>query len=406
MTLVNIDPDRLLTDLYTLRQFGGQGTGVVRPSLSPEDLAARQWLVRRMGDAGLAAQLDGVGNAIGRSPHQGPGLLVGSHSDSQPTGGWLDGALGTIYGLEVARACVEANDPRLAVDAVAWIDEEGTFGSCLGSRSFCGLVSDEEIKAAQNSDGLTITDAWTAAGLDGVAASPEPGRYRGYVEAHIEQGANLEREGNRIGVVTGIVGSRTYRITFSGQQNHAGTTPMPLRRDAGMGLIQFAHEIDARFGSMAGDSTVWTVGHVGFDPGAASIIAGKAKMSLQFRDSNPEILARFEQALQALVDETNDAGVVGVETVMTGAPVEPTAMDEQFQQHIADAAESQVAGQWVRMPSAAVHDAMFLAQVMPAAMLFVPSIGGISHDFTENTSDDDIVTGCQVLAEAIERILT
>ena len=405
MSKVNIDPDRLLADLYKLRQFGAKGTGVMRPSLSNEDLAAREWLVNRMNEAGLTSRIDGVGNVIGRSPHQGPALLVGSHSDSQPTGGWLDGAMGAIFGLEVARACVEAGDPKLAVDAVAWIDEEGTFGSCIGSRSFCGLVSDDEIQAARNAEGLAITDAWASAGLSGVADTPEPGRYRGYIEAHIEQGANLEREGNRIGVVTGIVGSRTYQVSFGGQQNHAGTTPMPLRRDAGMGLIRFAHELDARFESLAAPSTVWTIGQATFTPGAPSIIAGKAEMSLQFRDPNPEILSQFEQTVDNLVKETNEAGVVTVDIVMAGARVEPTAMDEGLQQNIADAAQSKVPGQWVRMPSAAVHDAMFLAQIMPSAMLFVPSIGGISHDFAENTSDEDIVTGCQVLAAAIERTL-
>ena len=148
-----INPDRLLADLRHLRTFGAEGNGVVRTSFSDVDMQAREWLRERMAEAGLAASIDGVGNVIGRSPNPGPALLVGSHSDTQPRGGWLDGALGVIYGLEVARALAESDQTRdLAVDAVSWIDEEGTYYGCLGSRSFCGVldpdVEDEHSSAA------------------------------------------------------------------------------------------------------------------------------------------------------------------------------------------------------------------------------------------------------------------
>ena len=404
--MLTIDGDRLLDDLYTLRSFGSSGTGVVRPSLTPVDLEARRWLRDRMAAAGLDATIDGVGNVFGRSPHPGPALLVGSHSDTQPTGGWLDGALGVIYGLEVARAC--AQHPRaaeLAVDAVAWVDEESHFVSCLGSRSFCGLVEEHEIADAVDPAGRTLLGAWADAGLDGTPARRDPDRHLGYLEAHIEQGANLEREGNRIGVVTAIVGSRTYRVRFTGQQNHAGTTPMPLRRDAGRALIRFADEIDRRFAAVAGERTVWTVGRVTFHPGAASIIPGGAEMVLQFRDPDPERLATFEAELATLLDETNRAGPVEVSAELDGR-AQPAAMDPSLAEHLAGAAESLAPGGWTRMPSAAIHDAMFVSRVMPSAMLFVPSIGGISHDFAENTSDEDIVLGCQVLAAAVESILS
>ena len=245
----SINPARLMAELKHLRTFGAEGTGVVRPSLSPVDMASRRWLHERMIEAGLDACIDGVGNVIGHSRNPGKALLVGSHSDTQPRGGWLDGALGVIYGLEIVRAFAE--DPatlQFAVDAVAWIDEEGTYLGCLGSRSFCGVLTTEAIESAANADGYRLTEAITAAAVDGVPpARLEPARYVGYLEAHIEQGPYLEAADHKIGVVTSIVGIRGCRIQFRGQQNHAGTTPMPNRKDAGVGLIDFAYKLRPAF---------------------------------------------------------------------------------------------------------------------------------------------------------------
>lgn len=402
-----INPDRLLADLRTLRSFGSQGNGVVRPSLSPTDMDARRWLCERLQEAGLDARIDGVGNVLGRSRNAGKALLIGSHSDTQPSGGWLDGALGVIYALEVARACAEdAHTRNLAIDPVAWIDEESTFLSCLGSRAYCGMVTPKEIAAARNRQGVALTDAWRDAGLDGVSAQPEPDRYLGYLEAHIEQGAYLENDGQQIGVVTAIVGSRNYTVRFQGQQNHAGTTPMPVRKDAGMALIDFAYHINQAFQAITGPRTVWTIGRVEFNPGASSIIPGRAEMHLQFRDPESSRLEAFEAKTHELIAEANRKGPASVTIEPAGNPVQPADMDPGFQQHIANAAEQHAPGKWNHMPSAAIHDAMFLAQIMPAGMLFVPSIGGISHDFAEDTSDADIVRGCQVMATAVASILT
>jgi beta-ureidopropionase / N-carbamoyl-L-amino-acid hydrolase len=402
-----INPDRLLADLNTLRSFGSHGKGVVRPSLSPVDMDARRWLCSRMQEAGLEARIDGVGNVVGRSRNAGKALLIGSHSDTQPTGGWLDGALGVIYALEVARACAEDEQTRhIPIDTVAWIDEEGTYTSCLGSRSYCGLVTAEEIATAHNRAGVMLTDAWREAGLDGVAAQPEAGRYLGYLEGHIEQGANLEREGQHIGVVTAIVGSRNFTVRFQGQQNHAGTTPMPLRKDAGMALIDFAYTLNQAFQKIAGPRTVWTMGRVAFHPGAPSIIPGQADMHLQFRDPDASRLEAFETQTHDVIAEANRKGQVEVTIEQVGKSIQPADMDANFQRHIAAAAEQIAPDKWAHMPSAAIHDAMFLAEIMPAGMLFVPSINGISHDFAEDTSDADIVRGCQVMTTAVASILT
>ena len=301
-----IDPTRLLADLNTLRGFGSDRTGVHRPTYSPVDMESRHWFAARLREAGLAAEIDGIGNVIGRDPGDGPRLLVGSHTETQPHAGWLDGALGVIYALEVARASREQGLPG-AIDVAAWADEEGHFGSFLGSRSFIGDLSEAEIDAGRNRyDGTPLRDALAGAGLAGLPrAGLEPGRYRGYLEAHIEQGDELEAKGLRIGVVTSIVGIWQYRIAFEGVQNHAGTTRMAIRRDAGVALVRLAGAIDRRFPAVAGPRSVWTTGRITLDPGAPSIIPGAAEMLFQFRDADPEVLARLEVELQALVAEAN-----------------------------------------------------------------------------------------------------
>lgn len=402
-----INPQRLIDDLQHLRTFGAHGNGVVRPSLSPQDLAARQWLCERMLAAGVEAQIDGVGNVIGRSRNPGKALLVGSHSDTQPRGGWLDGAMGVIYGLELVRAFAE--DPltrHLAIDPVAWIDEEGTYLGCLGSRSFCGVLQQADVEAATNAAGQRLTDALSAASLDGVAPCRLAAeRYVGYLEAHIEQGPHLEAAGNKIGVVTSIVGIRGCQITFHGQQNHAGTTPMPRRKDAGVALIDFAYKLRQAFAAIAGPQTVWTIGRVTFDPGAPSVIPGKAEMLLQWRDADEDRLDRLEQTVHKLATDTNRDGPVEVVVRRNRPPIQPTLMDDALQAHIATAAEQHAPGLWVHMPSAAGHDPMVLSAHLPCAMLFVPSVNGISHDFAEDSSEADIILGCQVLADAAASIL-
>jgi N-carbamoyl-L-amino-acid hydrolase len=406
-TMVEIDGDRLLADLKRLRGFGAHGTGVVRLALSPIDLEARHWLVGRMQEAGLEAAIDGVGTVFGRSRKPGPALLIGSHTDTQPTGGWLDGALGVMYGLEIARALGEAPDTRdLAVDVASWIDEEGTFASFLGSRSFCGDPVDGMIAAAKNREGQTLTDALAAAGI---AKRPrarfEAGRQTAYLEPHIEQGGRLEASGKRIGVVTTIVGIRELRLIFTGQRNHAGTTPMAIRKDAGMALIRLAHEIDVLFRTNCGPETVWTMGRIELDPGSPSIVPGRAKLLLQFRDPDGSRLGSLETKVRELVRQNSADGPVRIAIEEFDAPAEPTAMDARLQDRIAEAAEAVAPGQWVRMPSGAGHDAQILARRLPAGMLFIPSIGGVSHDFVEDTSEADIVLGCRVAAEAAVRIL-
>jgi N-carbamoyl-L-amino-acid hydrolase len=312
-----------------------------------------------------------------------------------------------IYALEAAR--VLNADPSIsgAVEVAAWCDEEGHFGSFLGSRSYVGAVTEAEIDAAHDRNGdRTMREALSSVGLSGrPRAHVERGRHIGYLEAHIEQGETLERGELKIGVVTSIVGIWQYRITFTGEQNHAGTTRMEMRKDAGLALAKFCVAIDERFPKICGPRTVWTTGRITLDPGAPSIIPGRAEMLFQMRDDDPAVIARLEKLLQSMASEVTALAAcsVVVECIRTGAPA---MMDEAFQDAIEAASATSANGKSVRMPSGAGHDAQILSTIMPAGMLFVPSIGGISHHWSENTADADIVTGAEVYVEACRRLLT
>jgi N-carbamoyl-L-amino-acid hydrolase len=394
-----IDGDRLLRDLYAAREIGKFRTGVHRPTFSPQDVESRHWLAGKLTEAGLDAAIDGIGNVYGRDPAPGRKLLTGSHMETQNHAGWLDGVMGVLYGLEVARTLGHG------IDVAAWADEEGHFGSFIGSRSFCGRLSEPEIDACANREtGLSLRDALQQAGFAGRPRQTiDTARTLGYMEAHIEQGADLEDHHLRIGIVTAIVGSRRFRITFKGQQNHAGTTRMAVRKDAGVALVKLVAGIEARFPAVAGPRTVWTTGDIKLDPGAASIVPGGAELVFQFRDTDPAILDALEATLNALLAEAAK-GPCEV-SVASRSTTSPSAMDPGFQSALTEAAERHAPGLHQAMPSGAGHDAQILAQVLPSAMLFVPSIGGISHHYTENTSDEDIVLGCQVFADAAAAII-
>jgi N-carbamoyl-L-amino-acid hydrolase len=402
----HVDGARVLGDLNALRAIGAYKTGVHKPTFSEPHMRSLQWLAQRLPDAGLTAEIDGIGNVLGTSSKSGPKLLAGSHLESQNFAGWLDGPLGVVYALEAARVINPDPNANGAVEVASWCDEEGHFGSFLGSRSYVGGVTEADIDAARDrSSGRTMRDALRDVGLAGrPRAQAERGRHIGYLEAHIEQGQTLESGGLAIGVVTSIVGIWQYRITFTGEQNHAGTTRMDSRKDAGLALVRFCVDIDDRFPRLSGPRTVWTTGRITLDPGAPSIIPGVAEMLFQMRDDDPGVIDRLEDLLRSMAAEVSAQGRCGVavERLRTGAPA---MMDASFQRAIEAASTEFAGGRSVRMPSGAGHDAQVLATIMPAAMLFVPSIGGISHHWSENTADDDIVTGAEVFVDACRRLL-
>ncbi len=393
------DTAAFLADLHALRRIGAFKTGVHRPTYTDVDMQSRRWLIERMQAAGLAAEMDGVGNVLGRHPGPGPKLLAGSHIESQNEAGWLDGALGVVSAVALARM-------GLPVDAIAFVDEEGHYGSFIGSRSFTGLLDEAEIDRLSNRyHGKPLREALQEAGLAGrPRLQMEEGRYRGFFEMHIEQGTSLESQAQQIGVVTGIVGIWQYRIRFEGQQDHAGGTTMAERRDAGLSAVRLLAWIDQEFPRHCGPRTVWTAGRIALDPGAASIIPGRAEVLFQFRDVSTEVLERLHGVLVRGVQESNRRERCPA-TLEVLSQSRPALCDPALQDALAGAAEALAPGRWQRMPSGAGHDAQYMARRMPSAMVFVPSIGGISHHWAEDTSDADLAMGMRVLAEAARRAM-
>ena len=398
--------ERVLADLNALRAIGAYKSGVHKPTFSEPHMRSIEWLAQKLPEAELTAAVDGIGNVLGTSRKAGPKLLAGSHLESQNYAGWLDGPLGVVYALEAARVLNPDPDVNGAVEVACWCDEEGHFGQFLGSRSFVGAVSDDEIDAARDrSSDRTLREALSAVGLAGrprLRAIRD--RHIGYLEAHIEQGDTLETAGLKIGVVTSIVGIWQYRLIFTGAQNHAGTTRMAVRKDAGLALARFCVAIDETFPAICGPRTVWTTGRITLEPGAPSIIPGRAGMLFQMRDADATVIERLEEKLRSMAAEVTAHGPcsVSVERIRTGAPA---TMDASFQDTIEAASAALAGGRSLRMPSGAGHDAQILATIMPAGMLFVPSIGGISHHWSENTDDADIVIGAEVFVETCRKLL-
>lgn len=395
--MLPIRPERFLADLHRLRGFGASGIakGVVRPAFSEADLDARRWLAAQMRDAGLTVHVDPVGSVFGLA--KGQSLLLGSHSDSQPEGGWLDGALGVIAGLEIARATAEAGGPPVSV--VSFQDEEGRFGVTTGSAVWSGGLPLEKADGLCDRDGTSFGAA-RGAMPDRAEVFVDPARFTGFLEMHIEQGPVLDRSGEAIGVVDAIVGIRDMKIALEGEQNHAGTTPMQGRRDAFQALSRFNALLADRFANVVTPATVWTIGHVSLHPNASSIVPGRVTFSMQWRDGDKDRLDRMERIIRDTAADVAGAGGFDLDFgPMLG--LDPVAMDDGLRGALEAASEAEVPGRWRRMPSGALHDATNVARLMPVAMLFVPSIGGISHAFAEDTAESDLVTGLRVLARAV-----
>ena len=408
MTL-KINTDRLLARLATVSRIGQYKTGIHRPTYSPADMEARRWLVEEFRAFGHEAFIDGVGNVVGLGPAAAPRrLLAGSHIESQNRAGRLDGVLGVLYGLELAQTVAEAYGAGgPTVDVMAFADEEGHFHDYLGVRSALDDMTDGERAAVVNIDtGEPLHTALENAGLSGLPRHRiDPSRYLGYLEAHIEQGDYLDTGGLRLGYVLGIVGVWQYNIVFTGEQNHAGTTRMATRKDAAMALMKFGAELDRVMGEAAGPRSVWTPGRIVTLPGAPNVIPERAEMLFQFRDLETERLEAMERALMSLAERHDARGpcAIAVEN-MSKAP--PVPMAPAFIDALERAGETIAPGAGMRMPSAAGHDAQYMARVMPAGMLFVPSIGGVSHHWSEDTKDADIALGFEVFAAAAADILS
>jgi hydantoinase/carbamoylase family amidase len=395
---------RIKADLDALAAFGaGEDGGVTRVAWSPELAAASAWLCEELRGLGLVAGIDAAGNVLGKwETGEGSAVLVGSHLDTVPSGGRFDGALGVVAALDAVRELRERGvKPRRPVWLVSFMDEEGTRfrTGLLGSRAFCGDDL-SGLAGRHDSDGVTLPQAMNARGTD-FALLPEANAIDGvgaYVELHIEQGPTLEQARVDIGVVTGIVGLLGFRARLAGQANHAGTTPMIARRDALAGAARavLALREEAR---RRGDMTA-NVGILRVEPGGFNVIPGACEFTIDVRSATADGFSHLEPFVRRTLDRIATDEGLELELLETSR-LEPLAMDGGMQATIERAAV-QAGASTIRLPSGAGHDAMIVGRHVPAAMLFVPSRGGISHSPAEYTAPRQCELGARVLARTLE----
>ncbi len=407
-TSLQINPQRLQSDFSTLAAIGATARGGVnRPALSPAHLEARAWFAAQVQRAGLVLQVDGAGNhsAILRCPNpSAQTLLLGSHLDSVPDGGRYDGALGVVAALEVLRSIQEAGlDLPVHLEAIDFTDEEGTLVGFIGSGALTGTLTPHDL---QNPRGgrQTLLAGLARAGLseDGLfTARRDPAALAGYLELHIEQGPRLYQAGVDIGVVSGIVGIASHRLAFTGRANHAGTTPMNARRDAGLGAAGFilaARELVMK----AFPGCVAYVGMLRLEPGAFNIVPGRAELALECRADDPDTLDRLQASLLECAAREAERYGLGLDVTALGRDA-PAPMSQQVQ-HVIEQAAADLGLSTQRMPSGAGHDAQNLALVCPTGMIFIPSVDGISHSPQEISRWEDCLNGANVLLRATLRL--
>jgi N-carbamoyl-L-amino-acid hydrolase len=404
---LRIDLSRLRGDIEALAAIGRDPAGgISRPAWSPAHEDARAWLLGRLQDAGLSARVDAAGNVVGGFGAGTPVVMTGSHIDTVPRGGPLDGALGVLAGLECLRT-VKAAGVGLSrpLEVAAFSDEEGRFYGFFGSRAMTGTLDPALAARLSDPTGLPLREAMRRAGFD-LERAPEAHRdasaIGAYVELHIEQGPWLESEDLPIGVVEGIVGIRRFRLTFVGQPDHAGTTPMDRRRDAFLTAAEYATKSRALVVQDGAGRAVTTIGVVDVRPGVPNIVPERAALLQELRDPDPAVLDRLAtRTLQAARRVARARGLVlEVEHLLRA---EPVRMSPRIQEEIEGAAR-ELGLPTRRMPSGAGHDAQILAGVTDAGMLFVPSQGGRSHRPDEWTDWPALERGANVLLATLLRL--
>lgn len=399
---LRVDGARINAQLAQLATFGKNPEGgVSRTAYSDADRAGRAWLQDVFRDAGLAPRIDAAGNIIARIDGTDPTLkpiLIGSHIDSVPGGGNYDGDVGTLASIEVARTLLAAKRSlRHPLEVVCWQNEEG---GLIGSRIVSGEFPEIELELRANS-GKTLREGITFIGGD-VARFAEvrrvPGSIVAYVELHIEQGGNLEAKRLDIGVVEGIVGQYQWAVEVTGMQNHAGTTAMKGRRDALLAASRFVQMVNRVVTSEPGRQ-VGTVGRIQAFPGAPNVIPGRVTCSLELRDLDaPKV-----QRLYATIEREAKAIGAASGTRFAFSPVthhDPALSDPRIRDVIRRSAQS-LSLSTITMPSGAGHDAQSMSRLGPMGMIFIPSVGGISHAPTEFSKPVDITNGGNVLLRTV-----
>jgi N-carbamoyl-L-amino-acid hydrolase len=398
---LRVNGERLNAALARFDAVGRTPTGINRVAYSDADLAGRAFTLDLFREAGLAPRVDAAGNIFARvdgTDRARKPILIGSHVDSVTDGGNFDGPLGSFAAIEVARSLREQRVRlRHPLDVVVWSNEEG---GTIGSKAASGELTAAELDTVSRS-GMKIRDGIARVGGD-VARLDTARLQRGdiacYMELHIEQGGLLEKAGLQVGVVTGIVGLRWLEVTITGFANHAGTTPMDQRRDAMLAAAKFTVAVHDAIRSEPGRQ-VATVGRLVPTPNTTNVIPGSVVLTVDLRDLDMGTVERFAKRFAQLGREIGDATgtTFAFRTIVESAPA---MSDARVMEWIEASAASLGLGRQ-RMPSGAGHDAQHVARIAPMGMIFVPSVGGISHSPRELTKPEDVANGANVLMNAV-----
>ncbi|MGD8407949.1 MAG: Zn-dependent hydrolase [Thiohalophilus sp.] len=408
MTL-SINTERLQQDIETLASIGRhEDHGLYRMAFSDGDMEGRAWFKQQLEDAGLEIHEDGAANIHGRLNWNEdiPAVVTGSHLDTVPGAGHLDGALGVLVGLECLRSIKEQNLPlRHPMEVISFTDEEGRFGGMVGSQSIAGQLSPESIHQAVDLDGVTLTEAMQSRGYDAMRALHaryRPESIHAFLEMHIEQGPILDQMGLSVGIVDAIAGLFKWEVSLIGTANHAGTTPMHMRNDAFQGLAEFSSQIGRVLEENGSSRSVATIGRVDLKPGAPNVVPGRVDFSLEVRDTDDRILEElydaFRKALSAIARRRD---LMFEFKVLS--EIEPVKCDLGLVNDLEDIAK-QLNHEPIIMASGAAHDTQMMAKIARAAMVFVPSKGGRSHSVAEWTELVDIERGANVMLNALYKL--
>jgi len=404
MATISIDSDRLWGSLMELAKIGATAKGGVRRlALSDLDGQARDLFIRWCKEAGCSVSVDAIGNIFARRPGKDdrvPPIITGSHIDTQPSGGKFDGNYGVMAGLEVVRTLNDHGvQTQAPLEVAVWTNEEGSRFTpvMMGSGVFIGAFALETTLERADLDGITVGQALKSIGYAGESAIG--GRTVGaYFEAHIEQGPILEDTNNVLGVVTGALGLRWYDVVVTGQDAHAGPTPMRLRHDALVGASKMVAEINALAYRYQPDGR-GTVGFMQVKPNSRNVIPGEVRFSVDLRHAQDAMLEQMESDMRALVESLARAGNTSA-TVERVASYPACKFDSGCVSAVRNAARK-LGLRHMDMVSGAGHDAIFMARIAPTSMIFVPCEGGVSHNETENAKPEDLAAGCNVLLDVI-----
>ncbi len=404
MNKLQVNGERLWTTIMETARFGSTGKGgVCRLTLSDADRQVRDWFVRECEAAGCTISIDEMGNIFARRPGKVdtlPPIAIGSHLDTQPSGGKFDGIAGVLSGLEVLRTLNEAGYTTNApLELIDWTNEEGSRFTppILASGVFAGVFERDFAYASEDRDGNKFGAELERIGYRGERKCPDH-KLGAYFELHIEQGPTLEAENRMVGVVTGMQGQKWYEVTVTGQDAHAGTTPMPARRDAMVAcarMVEAVHAIALDHSPLA----VATVGHVVVKPNSRNVVPGSVFFTVDLRHPDDGVLLQMDRKLREAVDAIATDTKVEAKLV-NNWNVAPMEFDRECINHVRGAAEK-LGYSHRDIISGAGHDAVYIARVAPTGMIFIPCEKGISHNELEDTKPEFVAAGASVLLHAV-----